>query len=303
MLAALLGSARQEVTMKIRLQSPIINFVLVLFCIPLLANGDESDSSTAVSAYPDWPQWNISVGGTWLDADGRYSLYVPDVGTIPILDFSRVGLSERDTSHYFSLSWRSRQSRWGAWFANWRFDATGSRIWSDELPIDEDTSIPVGASVISDFDAEFYIAEVTYSLFRNDRIDAGLGFGFHVVNLDTNLETTVNIDDIEIEVIKGSLDTLAPLPNVAGYAAWKIAPRWTLSGRLGWFGLSVDKFSGDMVNAHALLDFHLSERWTLGGGYQFVSFDVDIDEIEDEGYKEIYDMDFDGPVLYVSLTF
>ena len=280
-------------------------FVAVLISVFSLlpAQADDAVESDGSSAYSPWPKWYISAGAAWLEVDGRYGIYNPDFGFVPIVDFDTVGIPDNDTSPYLSLTWRSSESRWGAWFAYWRFEAAGSREWSADLPIDPDTTIPVGAMVSSDFDASFYIAEVTYSIVRNERVDAGLGFGFHIVDLDTNLLATVNIDEFEFEVIRGSLDTLAPLPNVSGYAAWRFAPRWTLSGRAGWFGLSVDKFSGDMFNAHAMLDFHLSERWTLGGGYQFVSFDVDIDEMEDEGYTEVYDLDFEGPVLYLSLTF
>ena len=66
-----------------------------------------------------WPTWYVSVGGTWLGADGLYSLDIPDIGEIPILDFDTIGLDDTDTSQYFSINWRSRDSRWGAWLANW----------------------------------------------------------------------------------------------------------------------------------------------------------------------------------------
>lgn len=281
----------------------VISFLFILSTVSPSAFGDGSENSTPSSSYSDRPQWYITAGVTRLDADGRYGLYFPEFGNVPILDFGTVGLKDRDTSHYVSLLWRSRKSRWGTWIANWRFDATGSRVWNDKIPINQETSIPAGASVTSDFDAKFYIAELTYSIFSNEQVDAGVGFGFHTVDLETNLVASVNVGELEEELIRGEIDSLAPLPNVTGYTVWRFRPRWSLRGRLGWFGLSVDKFSGDMITAIARLDFHLTERWTLGAGYQFISFDVDVDEIEDEGYKEIYDLDFQGPMVLVSLTF
>ena len=248
-----------------------------------------------------WPTWYVSVGGAWLGADGLYSLDIPDIGEIPILDFDTIGLDDTDMSQYISINWRSRDSRWGAWLANWRFDATGLRAWERDLDLGDGVIIPVGASVTSLFDADFYIAEVTYSFMRSETSDVGIGLGVHAVDLETNLIARVNVGDIiDDEVIRGELEALAPLPNVAGYWSWRFHPRWHFTGRLGWFGLSVDKFSGEMINAHGLVEFNLSRHWAIGVGYQFVHLDVDIDEVEDEGYVERYNIDFDGPMAFLT---
>jgi len=65
----------------------------------------------------------------------------------------------------------------------------------------------------------------------------------------------------EAEVISGSLDTLAPLPNVLAYLSWKFTPRWMFIARLGYFTLDYDKYSGDMTNAHVMLNYSISPRW------------------------------------------
>ena len=57
-------------------------------------------------------------------------------------------------------------------------------MWEDSLPVGG-TEIPVGASVTSAFDAKWYILEATYSFYRSDTVDTGIGIGFHVVDIDT----------------------------------------------------------------------------------------------------------------------
>ena len=224
----------------------------------------------------------------------------PDSPPITIIDFDRVGLDENDSSHWLTITWRSRTSKWGAWFGNWRYDVSGNRSWEGDWPFDDDVTIPVGAAVESRFDANWYIAEATYSFVQNETIDTGIGFGFHIVDLKTELRAKVSVGNAEIEVAQGDLDTLAPLPNILGYLHWNIHPRWEAIARLGWFGLSYDIYDGQMTNAHALINFSVTDRITLGGGYQFVSLDLDI---ERKRYREIYDIDFDGPMVFARIWF
>ena len=74
---------------------------------------DYEEVQKATGVFDPWPRWYLTVGATYLGANGAYSLYVPEVGTIPVLDFDTIGLSKRDASHYLSINWRSQQNRWG----------------------------------------------------------------------------------------------------------------------------------------------------------------------------------------------
>lgn len=260
---------------------------------------DLSDSDVETTAQ-GWPRFSLSAGVAYLDADGVLGARPPNSPPITIINFDRVGLDESDASHWFSLTWRARESRWGAWFANWRYDVNGDRIWESEWPIAPGQTIPVGARVNSEFDADWYIAEVTYSFIQNESMDAGIGFGLHTVDLDTELTAQVDIGDGRIEVVQGDLSTLAPLPNVLGYLYWDFLPRWNLVARLGWFGMEYDRYSGQMVNAHLMASYEFNPRFSLGAAYQFVRLDVDI---ERKYYREIYDIDFEGPMVYARLRF
>ena len=247
-----------------------------------------------------WSQFHLAAGFMRLSADGIYSLRFPDGRQLTILDFDRAGLEDTDSSYWLSLNWRARNSRWGAWFASWRYDAVGSRAWDDNLDLGNGVVIPVGASVTSDFDATWYILEATYSFYRSETVDAGMGFGVHTVDLDTQLTARVFIDDEEIEVISGGLDTLAPLPNVLAYTAWKFAPRWMVIARVGYFSLDYQDYSGDMINAHGMVNYAISPRWSLGMGYQFVNLDLDV---EKDDYTQVYDIDFAGPMAFLRVSF
>lgn len=229
-----------------------------------------------------------------------FSARLPNGNTVTIIDFDRAGLKDHDSSYWLSVNWRSSNSRWGAWFGAWRYNVNGSRVWEDRLELPDGNEIPVGASVTSDFDAQWYILEATYSFYRSETVDTGIGFGVHAVDLDTTFTTRVQIGDQEAEVVSGNLDTLAPLPNVLAYVSWKFAPRWMLTARVGYFTLDYDKYSGDMTNAHCMVSYSVSPRWALGAGYQFVDLDLAIDKTD---FVQIYDINFAGPMAYARFHF
>lgn len=247
-----------------------------------------------------WPQFMVTIGATKINADGTFAVGLPGKDPITLINFDRAGLDETDASHWISLNWRSSESRWGAWFANWRYDVGGSRSWENEVTIPEYPTIPVGARVESSFDANWYILEATYSFYRSESLDTGIGFGLHTVDIDTQFVAQANIGEEEIDVVYGRIDALAPLPNILAYLHWNFLPRWNLTARYGWFGLNYDKYSGLMTNAHVMVSYELSDRVSLGGAYQFVKLDLDIEE---EQYTQIYDVDFDGPMFYLRFRF
>lgn len=289
----------------------VLIFTLLLFALPVTAQdsdtaGDEEVphldlfDEDAEHTKQGWVQFYASLGVTYLDADGRMGVKLPDGDNVTIIDFERAGLDESDASYWLSLNWRFANSRWGAWFGTWRYDVSGSRSWEDNLEIPGKEPIPAGAYVKSTFDAKWFILEGTYSFYRSDTVDTGIGFGLHTVDLNTSLEARIQVGEEGEELVAEQLTTLAPLPNVLGYLHWKFAPRWNLVGRYGWFGLDYKEFSGKMTNAHVMVNFEVSPRWALGLGYQLVELDL---EVEKTDYIQDYDTDFTGPIAYARFHF
>jgi hypothetical protein len=248
-----------------------------------------------------WPRFTLGIGYMWLEADGTYRIRETAGGReVTIIDFDLLGVDDEDGSPWVSLKWRSRSSNWGAWAAYWSFSGAGFRTWEDDLDLGDGTVIPVGAGVATTFETDWYIVEATYSFVQNENWDVGVGAGFHVVDLDTTLAVGATVgDESRLESLV-RLDTLAPLPNILGYARWRMSDRWLATARYGWFGLSYDDYDGRMTNLHALLQFNINDRWGLEAGYQFVKLDVDVNH---DDYTELFEIDFDGPMAAVHFNF
>jgi hypothetical protein len=247
-----------------------------------------------------WPRFAIGVGYMWLDANGTFDVETPSGNRVTIIDLDRLGVDDKDGTPWVSLKWRSRSSNWGAWAAYWSFSGAGFRVWEDELDLGDGTIIPVGAGVATELSTDWYIVEATYSFVHNETWDVGLGAGFHVVDINANLVAAASVGDDSGAREITKFDTLAPLPNILGYARWRISDRWHLTARYGWFGLSYDDYDGEMTNLHALAIYDISERWSVEAGYQLVRLDVDVDE---GNYTTLYDLDFNGPMAVLRFTF
>ncbi len=226
-----------------------VTMALLAFSLPAVTQEEQNEEqddngldlfdSDVERTREGWSRFNVALGLAYLDADGILAARLPDQPPVTIIDFDRVGLKETDSSHWLSMTWRSDKSRWGAWFGNWRYDVNGARTWENEIQVPDGPLIPVGAWVESEFDATWYILEATYSIFRTETVDAGLGIGVHTVNVDTRLTAQVNVGEEQVEVVQGDLKTLAPLPNVLAYVHWEFLPRWDLDRTLWlvWPGL------------------------------------------------------------------
>lgn len=289
----------------------VLVLTLLLFAFPVTAQDSDAAGEEEVpnlDLFDDdaertkegWIQFYASLGVTYLDADGRMGIQLPDGDYVPIIDFDRAGLDETDSSYWLTLNWRSANSRWGAWFGSWRYDVTGSRIWEKPVEIPGKGPVPAGAYVQTTFDAKWYILEGTYSFYRSKTIDTGIGIGLHTVDLNTTINARIEVAEASKEVVSERLDTLAPLPNVLAYLHWKFAPNWSFVGRYGWFGLDYKDYSGQMTNAHAMVNYEFSPRWALGMGYQFVNLDLEVDKTK---YVQDYDIQFSGPMAYLRFHF
>lgn len=289
----------------------LLAFVLLLPSLPSMAQDDSnvaSDETSELDLFDEdteetalgWIRLYTTFGVTYLDADGSYGVRLPDRGYVPIIDLETAGLKDEDASYWLTVNWRSESSRWGAWFGSWRYDVSTTQTWEHDFEIPGEDPIPADIEVSTGLDAQWFIVEATYSFYRSETIDTGIGFGFHMVDLDSSISTLGGLGSNVGEILSERLDVLAPLPNVLGYLHWKFAPQWSLVGRVGWFGLDYDRYSGQMVNSHTMLNYDFNPRWAVGFGYQFVDLDLDVERSD---YTQVYNVEFSGPMAYLRLNF
>ena len=233
-----------------------------------------------------------------MDVDGTLSSTIKGEPT-DSLSTSDLDIGDGDTQPYFGFRWRFTD-RWRLTFNYFGLDNEGSvRRDFDELIfgiIEAKGFLAVDTS----FKTDFYVTQVGYSLLKNDRAELGIGAGLHVVDLDASLKVSGAINNAGGSVQSDSSDLTMPLPNILGFGTYAFTPKLSLDGSIGWFGLNYDEYSGNLVTLSANLEYRLTDHFGIGVGYNFVDMNL---EIEQSRRDDEYNLEYTGPVLYVSAGF
>ena len=73
-----------------------------------------------------------------------------------------------------------------------------------------------------------------------------------------------------------------------------------LSGHAGYFSLKYDKYDGELFSIRGALEWRPWRNFGFGAAYQFVDLNL---EVDGSSSQEFYDLEFYGPVLFVSAGF
>ena len=238
------------------------------------------------------------LGATWLKADGTFSS-TREGDPTEKLSTSDLGVDDTETNAAFSARWRFTE-RWRLTFDYFGLDVNGNvREDFDDLDFG-DIEASGFLAVDTKFKTDFYIAQVGYSFLKNERAELGIGGGVHIVRFDTKLKVSGGINNASGSVQSDSVDLTAPLPNVLGYGTYAFTPKLSLDGSVGWFGLSYGDYGGNLLSLAANLDYRLTNHFGVGVGYNYIDMDLTIDK---SNRKDKYDIDYKGPVLYVTASF
>ncbi|MEM9303947.1 MAG: hypothetical protein AAGE01_17665 [Pseudomonadota bacterium] len=242
----------------------------------------------------------LRLGAYLTDGSGSYGVTTNDgnSGNDDLLDFDQLGVGDEDDTFMIGLTWKkSKRLRFDFIYYDTNYGGTfraeRSFFW-------EGQEIPVGAQVASGIEAEFLIAQAGYSMLRGEKTEAGLGLGMHVVNFGMFVNAQIDIDGQDVFTYERDRDFLAPLPNLYGYLDHQFTDRLSLRGYAGYFSLSYDDYDGELTTANLTLDYRLGEQIGIGAGYSLLNVDV---ERENSRTTEVYDVDFNGPQVFLTYQF
>ena len=158
----------------------------------------------------------------------------------------------------------------------------------------------IGASVASNFNTKYYILQGGYSFVRSDRANIGVGVGLHVMQLSASISAELSANGMTTDLGTGASDSTAPLPNVYFFGDYAFTPKLAATASIGWFGLEVDKYDGELVSLSANLEYRPWDSFGIGLGYSLVNIDLSIDETDS---LVDFEIDASGPRLYFAAGF
>lgn len=239
--------------------------------------------------------FTFRLGANFLTVDGDLGSGT-DNKEFPDIDIDTLGVDEDETSLYFAARWRPSH-RWMIKFDYFGFDNEG------------DVSRPIldfGGSGIGTLRAEtklktdFYVIQAGYSLLKNERADLGLGLGLHVIDFDTSLRLTGQLGNTVRAIGTERTDLLVPLPNLLAYGTYAFTPKLSLDGSAAYFSLSYDDYDGSLFRGTINLEYRFTDHIGAGIGYNYTNMNLDI---EDDDVTTEYDLNYTGPVVFLSAGF
>ncbi len=215
---------------------------------------------------------------------------------------SLLGLERSTNTLFAAYNWRFTD-KWSASFyysdlkADGRKEAERDFVWNDQ-------EFLLGALVETEFDLETYLVDASYSFVHDERKEFGLGFGLHAFDITTNLTAKGTItgsgNEGTGENAVSSTSLLAPLPNVRAFGTIMFNQKWEGSFGAGWLSLNYEDYEGRYLYFNASTRYWVTPRFALGLSYEVVEIDVTYD---DERLEEVFDIELQGPSLFLTYGF
>lgn len=162
-------------------------------------------------------------------------------------------------------------------------------------------TIPVNASVTSEFG--FMVAELAYEydFSKQEDRELVLSFGVHYTKFEAGLTGTYNTPMGGGTATVGSdASVKAPLPVFGARGMWPLGGNFYLDGQVQYFALAMDDYDGSIFNYRAAVIWQPKQWFGIGAGYDSFSIDVDV---EGDRLTGTLDWTYSGPQVFFNFAF
>lgn len=133
----------------------------------------------------------------------------------------------------------------------------------------------------------------TYSLFKAERFEAGLGIGAHIIEAQAEIGEPGTLN-------REKFSEVAPFATVAVNAAYRISKRWAITARGQTFEYSRDDLTGRLSDFHADIQYRWRKNMAIGIGYTRLQYEL---EAVADDQPAFFDMSTNGPELFFRASF
>lgn len=220
-----------------------------------------------------------------------------DLGTV--VDFENdLDLDKHSTIPSFRAGWRANDD-WmfiGEYYAlNRKSEATIDR----DITVG-DTTFPVNGTVGGGFDSDIYRFTINNLILQRENLELALAIGLHGTDFTVFVEGVGTVNGVQGQFRNESRSVFAPLPTIGAMLNWEVTPRVTLGGRLDWLSLSIDQYSGRLINVEFSGAYAVHKNIDVGVLYRLVDYQV---KVKQDDWNGRVDYRFSGPAIFVEFGF
>jgi hypothetical protein len=236
--------------------------------------------------------------GTYFQGDVVTELRLSSTGADPDLpDGDRVSLENdfglddvvNQASLEFDIRMRERNHLRVNYFKLNRFGQVAAQ---NDVAVG-DFDFDVGDPIRTKFDWRVLSLTYTYSLFKAERFEAGVGLGVHIIeaNYEISEPGTINRDQFS---------EVAPFATIAVNAAYRISKRWAVTARGQAFKLNRASYEGTMSDFHGDIQYRWRRNFAVGLGYSKLFAELNL---HDANQPVLFSLDTSGPELFFRASF
>jgi hypothetical protein len=175
-------------------------------------------------------------------------------------------------------------------FSYMDMDRNGDQALDEDITFDGIT-FPAGTQVGSKLDLGMYRGGYTWSFLQNDSWELGLSLGLYLIDLDVRLESTDH-------QIRADDSTTEAFPMVGFTGTWLVSDDWLISGTAEAFSIDSGNTDGDFYNLRLIAEYAVTEKLSIGAGYDLVSIDA-----KDTKKNDSIDYEYDGALIFLRWQF
>lgn len=188
---------------------------------------------------------------------------------------SDLDFDNRQTLANVTINWRINDD-WVLTGEFFNIQRSSSATLSRDIAVG-DTTYPVNAEVTGRFGSNIYRGTIGYLVHQTPKFEAAVAVGLHATNFKFEIEGQGTVGEAGGQLRRESRSVFAPLPTIGGVVNWAPAPRVTVSSRVDWLSLTIDEYSGRLINAELSGAYRLGKRWDAGVMLRYVDYRVDVD--------------------------
>jgi hypothetical protein len=156
-----------------------------------------------------------------------------------------------------------------------------------------DLVFPVGTNFRSKLDWRVLTMTYTYSFFKSERFEGGLGLGIHLIEAQAFGGEPGTNDRVEASEV-------GIFPTIAANVAFRISNRWSITARGQQYSASPEDFDGKMADYHADIQFRWRKNFAFGLGYTMLETNLDV---FDADQPLMFNLETSGPEVFFRVSF
>jgi hypothetical protein len=147
--------------------------------------------------------------------------------------------------------------------------------------------------VSSQVDWRIFTVTYTYSIFRNDRFEAGTGIGVHLLQAEARAQVN---DTQQRQDVTGA----GAFPTIPLDVAFRISRRWSVTARGQYFHAALNNFDGYLADVHEDVQYRWKNNFSVGVGYSSVRAKL---SLHTGNFPGLFAMSLEGPEAFFRVSF